>query len=86
MQFVATLAGTLLALGLVACSTVPPGSEPDDMVACESPRPEICTLEYDPVCGILGNQQRQEYPNACGACADTAVTGYIPGACAESPR
>ena len=86
MRIPVTLAGPFLALGLSACSTAPPSPETDEVVACESPRPEVCTMEYDPVCGILGNQQRREYSNGCSACADSAVTGYIPEPCAGSRR
>ena len=86
MRFVAVLAGTIFSLVLAACSAVSTISAPDGMVVCQSPRPEVCTLEYDPACGILENRERKEYPNGCAACADPAVTGYIPGACAESLR
>jgi hypothetical protein len=44
---------------------------------CTEPRPEICTLEYMPVCGDNG----QTYGNKCGACADNAVSEWTQGEC-----
>jgi hypothetical protein len=48
---------------------------------CQDPRPQVCTLEYAPVCGILGNRERREYSNGCSACSDHEVTGYVDGPC-----
>ena len=59
---------------------------------CESPRPEICTKEYRPVCATKDTGIRcvttpcpsiEEVTksNACTACADEKVTSYVPGAC-----
>lgn len=62
-------------------------------VQCKTPRPEVCTKEYRPVCaskdtGIrcittpCPSEEKVTYPNACSACADSKVHGYTPnGAC-----
>lgn len=82
----------LLGLSLIACQS---GSKPKDpfsntFTQCKSPRPEVCTKEYLPVCaskdtGIrcvttpCPSRQNVTYSNACSACADPKVYGYISG-------
>ena len=51
------------------------------LVACEEPRPQLCTMQYDPVCVLTGNSQYKTYSNACSACSDASVSGHTPGAC-----
>ncbi len=51
------------------------------LVACEEPRPQLCTMQYDPVCGLTANNQYKTYSNACSACSDASVSGHSPGAC-----
>ena len=47
------IAGGLVALALAACSALPPAAD-SPAHRCEDPRPQICTLEYAPVCaGVL---------------------------------
>ena len=91
-----------LALLLAACAPAQPAEQPpaDDVptddgsayVACDDPRPEVCTKEYDPVCAQVDNgircitqpcpsEDRRTYGNACDACADPRVYGYALGAC-----
>jgi hypothetical protein len=48
---------------------------------CREPRPEVCTMNYVPVCGALERGGTRTYSNACVACSDRAVTGYREGAC-----
>ena len=80
----------LIALFLLAvaagCAMSPPaaksGDGADNFVACQEPRPEICTMDYVPVCGVLEGGGKKTYSNACVACSDTAVNGYTEGACA----
>jgi hypothetical protein len=43
-------------------------------------------MEYAPVCGFLDKGQRKEYSNACTACSDSAVVGYISGPCPEAVK
>jgi len=50
---------------------------------CTDPRPEICTQQYAPVCGVRDDGSRRTYSNACSACADTDVVGSLAGACPD---
>lgn len=61
-------------------------------VRCEEPRPQICTQEYVPVCGLRDTGIRcittpcdstewKTYSNACVACGDLAVFGYRQNQC-----
>ena len=92
------IAGVLLVLVLgVGCRAagepkLPPESA--EWVACEDPRPEMCTYEYRPVCAARDNGIRcvttpcdstdaRTYGNACSACADPKVISYVAGACEE---
>ncbi len=45
-------------------------------VTCPEVRPELCTMEYDPVEGWLKSGEWREYPNGCSACSDPEVVGY----------
>lgn len=49
--------------------------------ACPEPRPQICTQEYNPVCGIMKQEAERTYSNACVACSDHTVTSYKSGKC-----
>ena len=70
---------------LGACAAQEPGPDSTENIqACEDPRPQICTLEYAPVCGILGNQERKEFSNGCSACGNADVTGWVAGPCDSS--
>ena len=74
-----------LTVSLGACATGPK----DDMVAasgatvCEDPRPQICTMDYRPVCGTLKDGSTKTYSNGCGACADLKVVSWVDKACPE---
>jgi hypothetical protein len=63
-----------------------------EMIICQTPRPQVCTLNYLPVCaerdtGIrcitapCPSTERKTYSNACSACADLKVLGYRPAKC-----
>ena len=57
------------------------GVEPDHIQSCKNPRPEICTMEINPVCGYSDTGESLSYSNACSACANPQVSGYAPGNC-----
>ena len=48
---------------------------------CADPRPQACTRDYRPACGLRRDNTRQTYPNACTACADAQVLAQSAGAC-----
>ena len=68
------------------CASSPPGVETggsdDALTRCRAPRPEACTMHYDPVCGILRSGAEKTYSNGCAACSDHEVSGYRAGSCA----
>jgi len=64
---------------------------------CPDERPQMCTREYLPVCATRDtgvrcvtapcpSSEQKTYGNACTACADEKVSGYMPGACASEPE
>jgi tetratricopeptide (TPR) repeat protein len=48
---------------------------------CAEPRPQMCTRDYRPACGVLRDGSRKTYGNACSACADAHVVSQAAGAC-----
>jgi len=70
------------------CATVSQIAGTDDaadgLIVCEELRPEICTMDYNPVCGVLSDGGVKTYSNGCSACSDQNVTGYRMGACAAA--
>lgn len=66
---------------LCACAGKAPVAADSGATRCVDPRPEVCTMDYTPVCGTLADGSTATYSNACGACADIAVVSHRPGAC-----
>ena len=82
------LTGLLLLVLLTGCTASTP--ERDSGVAvggswqpCESERPRVCTMIYDPVCGRRGDGSLDTYASPCNACADVAVSAWHPETCEE---
>ena len=73
-----TVIGLLLCVLVVGCTSAPQNQPFEGRVVCTEPRPEVCTMDYNPACGDNG----RTYSNACGACADAAVAYSDVGACA----
>lgn len=76
---------TLIGLAGAGCASSPgqPSNEASStpLILCKEPRPEMCTQQYDPVCGKHGEWGFKTYGNACTACSKAAVVGYRPGVC-----
>lgn len=66
-----------------ACSQQQPLDLPsaDDALACPKARPEICTMNYDPVCATHKDGRLSTQPNNCSACSDADIVSYRFGAC-----
>jgi hypothetical protein len=78
------LAAILALSTLGACATPGPdlaGPGEEGRFICVEPRPEVCTMDYNPVCATHADGTSATYPNGCGACADAAVVSHRPGAC-----
>lgn len=84
---------------IAACGVTGPSA--DDLALldarCEEPRPEVCTQEYLPVCGLVDTgipcvtmpcptEAWNTYSNACTACSIPMVVGYRAGECDAAKR
>lgn len=49
--------------------------------ACSDPRPQMCTMQYDPVCATLSDGSQKTMASDCSACGDETVKGYSKGEC-----
>ncbi len=49
--------------------------------ACAEPRPQMCPMIYQPVCGVKKDGSKQTFSNGCAACADAAVASHTAGDC-----
>lgn len=55
-----------------------------DAVRCTTPRPQICTADYRPVCATLAEaKETATYANGCSACGDARVISHLPGECGQ---
>jgi hypothetical protein len=68
-----------VAVFLNACASAT--SQPKVEKICTDPRPELCTMNYLPVCGARIDHTSKTYSNGCSACSDAEVVGYIAGKC-----
>jgi len=48
---------------------------------CADPRPQMCTRDYRPACGLHRDGSRKTYGNACSACSNAEVVTQSAGAC-----
>lgn len=70
----------VLLLFLAACQTQP---TPTLYTQCAAERPQVCTMEYNPVCATVRSGGQKTYSSPCNACADDQVSQYLNGACPE---
>ena len=89
----------VMPLVVAACATprFTPAGDATGLTHCSDPRPQICTMDYVPVCALRVTDTRciaapcssgdwVQYPNACSACADKQVRGYLKGECQENQK
>ena len=81
MKLAMILAG--VALGACASGPKEPMAAATGATICEDPRPQVCTMDYRPVCGTLEDGTTKTYSNGCGACADVEVVSWVEEACPE---
>lgn len=89
----------VLTASLTACAspTIPTESTTKpELTQCPEQRPQICTMDYRPVCATRDtgvrcvtspcpSTEQKTYSNACSACADAKVIGHLPDECQTSP-
>lgn len=75
-----TIISLALSSALFACSQANNDPQLASDGYCEEPRPEICTMEYAPVCAVVDGEKK-EYGNACSACGDPQVESFQNGNC-----
>lgn len=75
------LVALLASLG--ACSSNPSESTmlPAAANLCEQPRPQVCTMQYLPVCGTLNDGGVKTFASGCSACSDARVVSWVEGEC-----
>ena len=56
----------------------------EGLTTCTEPRAQICTMIYDPVCGVDKAGQSKTYASGCSACSQGEVVAYREGECANS--
>lgn len=61
----------------------PPQPKLVNYISCLGSRPEICTMDYQPVCGFGLENSSKTYSNACIACSHKEVVKYSKGDCTE---
>ena len=77
----------LLLLG--GCSGLTPGQKAtapslaSGWQACVGERPKVCTMIYDPVCGLDSDGVLDVYASPCNACANVTVAAWHPEPCEE---
>lgn len=85
-----------LTVSITACASPNTSTESTtkpEFALCPEQRPQVCTMEYRPVCATRDtgircvtapcpSTEQKTYSNACTACANVKVIGYIPD---ESP-
>ena len=87
---------TALMLPLVLGCSHADSEPPPAFTECSDPRPQMCTMDYRPVCATRDTGIRcvqapcpssdwKTYSNGCSACSDPDVSGYRGGSCDEDP-
>ncbi|MCK5914166.1 MAG: hypothetical protein KAG12_09825 [Desulfuromusa sp.] len=57
--------------------------ESNTLIVCPEPRPQMCTMDFRPVCAELKDGSFETFSNGCMSCSDSEVVGYRDGKCEE---
>lgn len=68
---------------LWSCSTTSEPQLPENATECSAPRPQMCTMQYDPVCATDKEGKTKTYSTDCTACSNPEVIFHQPKACEE---
>ncbi len=79
--FLAVSVAVILMSGCVSASGSKSRVDSEPLTVCSEPRPQMCTMDYRPVCGELQDGSFKTFSNGCMACADLDVVGYRDGEC-----
>ena len=77
------LVAMLASLGGCAIYSSESTPVPGAATLCEEPRPQICTMEYVPVCATLKDGGVKTYASGCSACSAVQVVSWVEGECSE---
>ena len=85
MKFYGSLILTGTLVFFAACSTADVSGQKEEapMNQCKDPRPQMCTMDYRPVCGISKDGSKKSYSNGCMACSNLKVVEYYHGTCTK---
>ncbi len=74
---------SIITIGCISGSNKTSGtsSPKGSFIHCGEKRPEICTMEYLPVCAELDDGTWKTCSNACSACSDKDVVKYQVNPC-----
>lgn len=79
------LSAAIFCLGLAACSSVSGQAPAQEKQlfneACPAERSQMCTYDFNPVCGVSDSGEKKTYSNGCSACANENVAGFTLGEC-----
>ncbi len=87
-----------LTVSITACAslnTATKGTIKPELKHCPEQRPQVCTMDYRPVCATRDTSircvtapcpstEQKTYSNSCSACADVKVSDYVPDECPAS--
>jgi len=79
-KFIALFMGAVVFLSACSASET---VETINRTTCPENRPQVCTMDYTPVCGVHNDNSTKTYSNACGACSNPKVISYVPQSCPD---
>ena len=82
MNTVNRIIGSLLLGFSVAGGSTSPEIPPLE-TQCKDPRPKVCTMIYQPVCGLDKKGNFKTYSSGCNACSNPEVIGFNDQACKD---